>query len=385
MTGLSHFRALFLVPGALRFFLPAALARWGVAMTGLAVFWTVQGTAGSFGRAGAATGAFAVADALVGPHVGRLIDRCGQFRVVPVTTVVFVMAAVALVMSPGWAAVGVAAVVGATAPPVGALAAARWRCLLDGTGTVPVAMSLEAVLNELTFLVGPVLVTALSATVVPWAGLAVAVTLVAGGVAGLITARVSEPDPGGMSPGMIVDRRLLNRHFLVLFAANLALGFFFGGIGVAVTAFALAHDAGALAGVITAAGGVVSMIVGMVMRPRSPLPAGVVLTAGCVALAAAPGLPAMIIGYALIGGAVCLVVVPLSVRLQQVTAAAVYTQAMTWINSASALGLAVAAPLVGVVVERHGWPAGFLTLAALTACLPLASVFMVDDESHGRP
>jgi predicted MFS family arabinose efflux permease len=41
------------------------------------------------------------------------------------------------------------------------------------------------------------------------------------------------------------------------------------------------------------------------------------------------------------------------------------------VNSASALGIAIAAPVTGTVVQQHGWPAGFLTLAALTATLPL--------------
>ncbi|GAA3452059.1 hypothetical protein [Dactylosporangium matsuzakiense] len=74
-------------------------------------------------------------------------------------------------------------------------------------------------------------------------------------MAGVLAATASEPPPGGPSRGLLVDRRLLHRRFVALFAANLALGCFFGGIGVAVTAFALAHRAGALAGPIMAVAG----------------------------------------------------------------------------------------------------------------------------------
>jgi predicted MFS family arabinose efflux permease len=63
--------------------------------------------------------------------------------------------------------------------------------------------------------------------------------------------------------------------------------------------------------------------------------------------------------------------VPGAVLLQEAIVAEVNTQALTWVNSASALGIAIAAPLTGTVVQQHGWPAGFLTLAALTATLPL--------------
>ncbi|MEV6305186.1 MFS transporter [Actinoplanes sp. NPDC051861] len=363
------------LPGALRFFVPAAVARFGVAMSGLAVFWAVLGSSGSFAGAGAATGAFAVADAAAGPQVARLVDRWGQRRVVPFTAGLFAAAAVALVLARGSATAGVllAALLGATAPPVGALSAARWRTLGGGTA----ALSLEAALNEVTFLIGPVLVSALSATRAPWAGLVLAVSLTALGLAGMLTARATEPAPGGRPRGAVVDRRLLTRPIAVLFAVNLTLGFFFGGIGVAITGFALAHGAGSLAGLITGAGGVVSLVAGIAygnLRTAPPVATGasLLMTAGCAALALTPGVPAMFAGYAVVGGCVALVLIPAAVLLQQATPAEVYTQAMTWMNSASALGIATSAPLVGAVVEHHGWAAGFVVLAALTAGLPLA-------------
>jgi MFS family permease len=182
---------------------------------------------------------------------------------------------------------------------------------------------------------------------------------------------------------------MLNRRFTALFAANLTLGFFFGGIGVAVTAFAFAHQAAALSGLITAAAGVVSLLAGLAygaVAPARPAPvmltAGVVLTVGCAALSLTPAVPAMFAGYALVGGCVALVLIPGSILLQQAAVAEAYTQAMTWINSASALGIATSAPLIGVVVQHHGWPAGFLALAALTACLP-ASIAAIPASPRG--
>jgi MFS family permease len=389
-TGLSSFSAAVGryglavgVPGAARFFVPAAVARLGVAMSGLAVLWAVHGAAGSFGQAGAATGAFAVADAAVGPQTARLIDRWGQRRVVSSTATVFIAAGVALVLaccssSPGWATAGLAAAAGATAPPVGALSAARWRKALGPTNLLPAALSLEGTVNEMTFLVGPILVTALSATVTPWSGLVLALSLVATGMIGLVTAEATAPVPGGSSRGVLVDRRLLSRRFLALFAANLAMGLFFGGIGIAITAFALAHDAGGWAGLITAAGGIVSLLAGLAYgavekgRPtRVMIAASTTITIGCALLALAPNVPAMVLAYGIVGGSVALVLIPASVLLQHATENEVYTQAMVWINSASAIGIATAAPLVGYLVQRHDWPIGFLALAALTAILPL--------------
>jgi MFS family permease len=446
-----------------RFFVPAAFGRLGVAMTGLAVFWAVQGSSGSLGQGGAATGAFAVADAVVGPHLARLVDRWGQRRIVPVATAVYAVAAVALAVactgrSPAWVPIALAAAVGATLPPIGALSAARWRHItgtnvLSSTVTgspeatrtnvlasgaarrseepgqnvpssgvprqsenagqnvpsngvlrqsenagqnvppsavprpsenpgqnvlLPAALSLEAAVNDAAFLIGPVLVTTLGTAVAPWFALVPAVALVVAGTFVLLTATASEPLPGGPSRGALMDRRLLHRNFLTLLAANLALGFFFGGIGVAITGFTLAHGAGALTGPITALAGVVSLGAGLTygaLGVRRPAPvmlaAGIVLAAGCALLALTPGVGTMFAGYALVGGCVALVLVPGAVLLQEAIVAEVSTQALTWVNSASALGIAIAAPLTGAVVQQHGWPAGFLALAALTATLPL--------------
>jgi predicted MFS family arabinose efflux permease len=292
--------------------------------------------------------------------------------------------------SPGWAKVGLAAVAGATAPPVGALSGARWRTVLGQTDLLPAALSLEGSLNEAAFLVGPVLVAALSATVAPWSGLVLAVSLVAAGTIGLLTAEATAPVPGRRSSGVLVDRRLLNRRFLSLFAVNLAMGFFFGGIGVAITAFTLAHRAGALAGLITAAGGVVSLAAGLAYgalekgRPaRAMIGASTIITIGCALLALTPNAPAMFFGYTIVGGCVALVLIPASVLLLNATESEVYTQAMMWMNSASAIGIAIAAPLVGQVIQRWDWPIGFLTLAVLTATLPLTLLITVGRDAGG--
>ncbi|MFC0672457.1 MFS transporter [Brachybacterium hainanense] len=113
-------------PGGLRFFVPAAIARLGVAMSRLAVLWAVQSAAGSFAQAGAATGAFAIADAAVGPQVARLIDRWGQRRVVSATATLFLLSCAMLATGcmrewPLPAPVALAGLAGASAPPVGAL------------------------------------------------------------------------------------------------------------------------------------------------------------------------------------------------------------------------------------------------------------------------
>jgi MFS family permease len=79
----TGYRSLLRTPGAAAFFLTAALGRVGIAMTGLGLVWLLHARTGSYGTAGLAAAGFALAEALIGPHLARLIDRFGQTRVLP--------------------------------------------------------------------------------------------------------------------------------------------------------------------------------------------------------------------------------------------------------------------------------------------------------------
>lgn len=382
-AAVNRYRVVLGTPGCARFFGPAALGRVGVAMSPLAVLWAVHGSTSSFAQAGLATGAFAVADALLGPQVARAVDRYGQRRVISVTGGVFVVLVVVLAASSsvgvsGWLLAAVAGAAGAVVPPVGALSAARWRNQLSSGDELRVALSLEAVVNDGAFLLGPVLVTTLAAVVAPWAGVVLAGALVALGLVGILTATGSEPAPRQRGSGLLIDRRLVRRSFFVLAAANLAMGSFFGGIPLSITAFALDHHAAAWAGPIMALSSVVSLVAGVVYgalehrrEVMGLMVTAMILVFGVAGLSLISGIGGMVLGYALVGGCVAPILIPLSLALQRSVDRAVLAQAMTWMNSASAAGIAIAATVVGDLIQHHGPAAGFLGTAALAASLPL--------------
>lgn len=387
-TGRSSFvayRRLFRFPGAARLFASSACARSGVAVLGLGVFWAAYGAGRSFTLAGTCAGAFAIADAVAGPQVGRIIDRFGQRRVLPVLLGALAAAILSLLSAsdaaaPPWVLVPLSAAVGAVAPPAGACAAARWRHFTRGSALLRTAFALEGSVNDLAFLAGPLVVTTLSTTVAPWLGICIAGGLASAGVIGLLSVTSAEPARGERveRAGVLLDRRLLQKSVAALFAANLAMGFFFGGIGIAIAAFALEHDVVGLTGVVTAAAGTVSLVVGLIYgasrtsRPyRTALTASTVITIGTAALCLVPSIGGLIVAYAVVGGSVALVLIPASLLLQQTTHPAVYTQAMTWMNSASASGIAIGAPITAAMIDLGGPSRGFLTLAALTAVLPV--------------
>ncbi len=382
-TGLARYRAVLSLPGAAAFFGPAAVARLGVAMSGLAVLWAVRGATGSFAAAGVTTAVFAVAEATAGPQVARLVENRGQRRILPWSVTVYVLAAAGLITSaalrfPFVILAVTAAVAGASVPPVGSLSAARWRYAVRAPDQVAAALSLEAALNDVTFLCGPVLVTTLSTVLYPAAGLTLAGVLVAAGMTAFIRQRRSEPPAHGRGERRLVDRRLLTPAAAALFGVNLAMGLFFGGIPVAITAFAFAHHAPGLAGPIAAVSSLTSLSAGLVYgartHQRQPLTVMLVVSSflvlGTAALSLVPDVPAMFVCYAAVGGAIAPILIPSAVLLQRTIDPRVYTQASTWMNSASAAGIAVAAPVTGLAAQLGGWRLGFLVTAALTTALP---------------
>jgi MFS family permease len=240
------------------------------------------------------------------------------------------------------------------------------------------ALSLEAALNDVTFLCGPILVSTLSSVLYPAAGLTAAVALVGIGLMTLIWQRGSEPPARGRSDRRLVDRRLLTPTVLALFGVNMSMGLFFGGITVTITAFAFAHHAPAVAGPLAALSSLTSLAAGLVYGARMHRlqPATVMLVAssflalGTATLSLVPNVPVMFLGYAIVGAAVAPILIPAAILGQRATDPRVYTQASTWMNSASAAGIAVAAPLTGLAIQLGGWRLGCLVTAGLTASLP---------------
>ena len=367
-------------PGAIAFFTTAAVARLGVAMTGLGLLYSVQHATGSFAIAGAATGAFAVAEAVAGPQVARLIDRWGQTRVVPVVAVVHVIALATAIVTVGRApfALTLAAVIvaGTAIPQPGALSAARWSALIPDPAPLRVAFSLEATINDLVILTGPILVTLISTLVAPWAGSAAAATLLAAGC-GMLTLQRRTAPPLVRSDKAAVRKSqgsLRSTAFFAVLGVNLGLGCFFGSVGLLVTAATTAQGLQLLTGLILSLSSAASIVSGLIYGSlrSAPRPQVVQLMAtGLVTLGVLVAVwSPTVLGLAimqLIGGCA---IAPLLASSSQITQATVSTsertQGFTWINSASAAGIAAGAALIGGAIELDGVRMAAVLLAILT-------------------
>ncbi|MFC7907633.1 MFS transporter [Streptomyces nigra] len=248
------YRRLFARPGALAFTAANLAARLPMGMLSVSAVVMIAGTRGSYALAGAVTATGLAATAVVAPWIARLVDRYGQARVAVPATLLAALGSISLVLcvrygAPAWTLFASYAAT-ATTPNTGGMSRARWAHLLkDDAGALHTANSFEQAVDELCFMLGPVLAAFLCGAVFPEAGTLVAVTLLVTGVLAFAAQRSTEPPAHGpastsgpaplRAPGMPA-----------LLAVCLALGAVFGATEVVTLAFADKQGHRAAAGAV---------------------------------------------------------------------------------------------------------------------------------------
>ena len=386
-------------PGAWTFLLPGFAARQPFAMLTISIVLLVQHTTGSYGTAGAVAAVTGVSMALCAPYGGRLADRYGQRAVLVPGVVLHTLSGLALTTlaltgAPLWTLFAAAVLTGASTPQIGPMVRARWAAKLQDSPLMPTAAAFESVTDELTFVFGPLLATALCTAVDPAAGLVTEAALTLLGGLLFAAQRSTQPSVATDKDGSLsgqharVERvsALSVPGVRVLIVAFLGIGAVFGGMQVSLAAFSESTGNPGLNGVlygVFAAGNMLSgLVCGAVawrMAPQRRLVAGyaalavtasglwaadsVLTLAGLGLLVGMCIAPALITGYTLVDA-----LVPAGAR----------TEAFTWLTGAVALGQAAAVTAAGQLEDRLWAGAGFLvpmggTLLALATLVALRS------------
>jgi hypothetical protein len=128
-TGAGSYRAVLMLPFALRTFVPALTGRLAYGLFPLATLFTIYQATGSYATAGLATAAFGLTSITL-PAKARLVDRLGQrTSLPPLALICSVALASATLVTPPFALVTLIAVAGLAAPPLGSAMRATWRTL----------------------------------------------------------------------------------------------------------------------------------------------------------------------------------------------------------------------------------------------------------------
>ncbi len=376
MDVLRTYRSLLSIPHARAFVLAGFVARLSISMRALGSVLMVSLLTGSYGLSGAVAAAALLGEAVAAPRLGRLVDRYGQRRVLLMALAVHSAGTLALVLSahlsaPRWMLFAAAALSGSAALPVGSLVRARWSALVGGSPALEAAFALESTLDELIFVLGPVLVTALALGLTPGAGLIGALLLTTVGSLALALQRHTEPAPVGVrdQPHAPAIRTAGLR---VLAATFVAAGAIFGTLDVAMVAFAGQVSSPAAAGTLLALVAAGSLLAGLAYGTRSwrwPLDkrfmaSVVVLWAGTLPLVFAPSVALMAPAAALAGVAIAPTLIAGFTLVQKLVPSEALTEGLNWTITALGVGAAVGAWTAGLIADSAGGRTAFSVAVA---------------------
>lgn len=376
-------------PGAGAFTAAGLLGRMPISMLGIGTVLLVEDRRGSYALAGIVSAAYALGLAALGPLGSRLVDRRGQRLVLPAALAGTAAAVVALVLlagsqAPAWSLVAVAAVTSLAPAQLGSCVRARWSCTLGRLGRegeVQRAYAWEAVVDEMVFVLGPLLVVT-GALVDPAVGLGLALLLCVGGTGWLVAQRGTEP-PVLPLQGRRGRSALRAPGMPVLVLSLVFVGVLFGTVEVGMVAFAQERGSTSGSGLLLAlvAGG--SALAGLAygaLHWVSPLPRRYVLSllglaAGLVPLLLAPTVLLMAPAALLAGIAISPTLIAAFAFVDELVPAPARTEGFSWLNSGLGLGVAGGFALSGAVADAAG--ARTALLVALGAAVAAATTALL--------
>ena len=394
------------IPGAAAFSVAGLLARFPMSMQGIATILAVQALYGSYSAAGAVSAVNIVAAAVGAPLLARLVDEHGQSRVMVPALTVSGASMLGLILAARAHAdlrvlMALAALAGGLSGSMGSLVRSRWTTVTTRPEDVHTAFSLEAALDEVALIIGPVLTTALCtspALPVTTGWIASLALQIAGGL-WFLSQRRTEPTPhrrrrrraeapGEPREGPAGDdgarrpNRPVVRHgaVLVVLVAFLFSGAMFGASDVASVAFATEAGRKSASGALLAAWSAGSLVAALVYGARSwrwPLwkqflTGTAALSIGASLLPLAPGLVVLGALMATTGMAIAPTITTGNNIVQASVAPSQLTEGLAWISTSLNVGVSLGSLLGGRAVDAEGSHGGYL-LAAGCAWLAVAA------------
>jgi MFS family permease len=382
-------------PRVTRLVLAMFVGRLPNGMFPLGVVLLLHQTTGSYGTSGAALAALMVGTTVSAPFRGRAVDRWGHATVaIPLVLVQTAAMACFLLVALSRQNVvleaSLVSIVGASSSTLGGSMRRIWPVLVPSAGDLPAAYALQAFLEDLLSVAGPLIASVLLAFASPSAILITGELAAFGGTLLFVTARSDDAVPrrparrsgalyGVSTPGM---------RTLVLSMA--ALGAAMGMLYVAVPAFAERGNGSANAGVLLAALYASSMLSGFCYGARAwrsdpgrrYMWLAVVFATLTVPLAAAGDVAELGVLLTLVGIAYAPRMVSAYLLLDKLAPEGSAAEAYTWLVSANAAGVALGSAIAGPITQGCGarW-----ALAATTCCAVAGGLLSVLRQRSLRP
>lgn len=377
MSG-GTYRQLLRVPGVTRLMLSSLALGIAGTMVPVSFVLFARAATGSFASASAVLAASTAGGLVFAPLRGRLVDRIGPSPAVLRLAVPSVATDVAFILA-GTTGASVlllsilAFVAGAITTPAGAALRNVLSVQLASSENRQAGYAVMSMLQEASFITGPLLAGGLIALWTPTAAVALAAGLSLIGAVMFATspgARAQQPHP--RQPGRAAA--LAGPGIRTVIATSAAFGLTFGALDLAFPAFARDHGSTAAAGVLLsalAAGiGVGGFLYGR--RPDTGPPGrrysmlALLAAAGLLPLVAASSLPAMLLlafasGLCFAPITICQIAI-----IDHVAPTGHTAEAFTWLTTLYGAGSALGAALAGQLIAHSGIRAAIILACATT-------------------
>jgi MFS family permease len=360
---LGRYLAVLRTPGVARVALFATTGRLPFAIVPLSVVLLMREEGYQYGQIGVVVGAEALAVGVTAGFVGRLVDRVGRRPVILVTgavTALFLCAEAVAILSDAhvWLLVSLAALHGATIPPISASMRGLWSQLVPDD-TLESAFAFDAIQLELVFVVGPLIAAGLATALTAAVGLFLCACLYLVASVGFATA----PAARGGAPEEPVERtragalRSTGMRTLVFTGAVTAVAL--GALEVALPAFAEDEGSRGAVGPLITLWSIGSLIGGLWYGSRSWswsvekrfLLLVALLGLGAAPLPLAPSIAVMGLLLVLTGLALAPLAITEYALVDRLAPSGTQTEAYSWQIVANVMGAAAGSVIAGVLAE----------------------------------
>lgn len=384
---LKKYRQAFAGNTAWRFSAAGFIARLPVSMVGIGILMYVEAERGSYTIAGAVSGSISIAGAIGGPVSSRLVDKLGQHRVLPFQIALILVCSTALIIlipsdvpAPYLFIFSIGS--GLAYPSIGALVRSRWTALLSSGPILLTAFSIESMIDELIFIVGPTFAAFSSVKLHPAAPQILAMIFLSTGGLWLASMRSTEP-PINLNQAKHGKPVIFQNGLIYMWGVHVAIGLFFGAVETTIIAFTKLAGQPVYGGIVMALWAFGSLVGGFVyggLHLKSPLHKQLIV----VSLLLVPATAAMIFinsisALALLAVAAGIGISPLLIASAGITQRRSpdgrTTEAIASMYAGISLGFAFAAAMAGWLIDNRGTNYSF-ALGSLSTLITLAIVLI---------
>jgi MFS family permease len=393
----APYRAFLAQPDVPAMIVTAWLSRSPISMNALAMLLFVRAELGNFQSAGYVVGAFFVSMAVAAPILGRAVDRIGPslpLKVAAMVQPLFMGAILWAGMTHAGESTLILLAVGAGlfAPPVTILTRTTWRHRFHDEHNRKMAYSIDSVMIELNFTVGPLIVAALVAWLGPTATFAIVIGV---GIAATLIFLASpilkywETEPPGERHllGPLTDGRLV-----ALFGLTFGLTLSFGLLEVGYPAYAAHIHWVAFGGILLALNALGSGVGGFIygaLHSTRPLERQFTIALAIMAVPLflhGPVERHVLFGVlAFVSG---LMIAPAltaqTLLITRIAPPKYATEAFTWSSTFIVTGIGLGMAVGGTLAEALHPKAPFIAAGGVTALMALLSLMLTGSGSRAR-